>query len=192
MIKRARKCIFPLIWREQYRRSARTRPLVTASDGPTVAVSSLIPRLTGGGSCKASFLDPYVEQQQERLRAPENSHHQLRPLIIFGGFISEYRSTRPMTACCPHYIRTMRNLSYLNKAFVAIVQLRNAAATRACRGGRIPGDPKPSCPLLHLAWPLKKAGVHMLSACHERANKTVTLLSFTWRTVDQYTNAIDL
>lgn len=92
---------------------------------------------------------------------------------------------------CPHYIRTILNLSYLNKAFTSIVQLRNAAATQACRGGRIPGDPKAFLPppppgmtayAERLPWNIKqdcyivKFHLHICS----------------WRTFDQHTNAIDL
>lgn len=62
-------------------------------------------------------------------------------------------------------IADIRSEPHLNcpcdEAYAAIVPPRSAAGPRACRGGRLRGDP--AAPLLHLAWPLKEARVRVLS-----------------------------
>lgn len=63
----------------------------------------------------------------------------------------------------------------LSVALDAIVQLGNAAATRACRGGRIPGDPQP-CSSPPPPGVASEKSMSALSVCREI---TVTLLNFT-------------
>lgn len=63
------------------------------------------------------------------------------------------------------------------EAFSAIVPPRSAAGPRACRGGRLPGDPAPP-PLLHLAWPLRVRV--RVRVCRDIAKQTPTLMNFTW------------